>query len=130
MLYSDLPSRPREPSDMFLNKKQLRNYDSTMSWLLISSPAISFQKEMREVPAGVGCQSQQEHEPPKYQYGSHPSLVFGDAEFLRQDARARGKLDVQCQDLGHASERGVCSRQRIVGLAKFDRDPWTYMNTK
>ena len=27
---------------------------------------LSFSKEMREVPAGVGCESQQEHDPPEH----------------------------------------------------------------
>ncbi len=85
---------------------------------------------MRDVPAGVGCQSQQEHDPLERQYRPHPELVLGDAERLRQNARAGGQQNVQSCDFSYGSERGVCRRQGVVGLAKFERYLWTYMSTK
>src|SRR6266852_539713 len=100
--------------------------------VLPGSPLFSnsFPEQMGHVPAGVGCQSQQEHQPPEDKYCSHPDLVLSDAQSLRQNARARSQQDVQSADFGHASERGVCGRQPIVSLAKFARYFWTYMNMK
>jgi hypothetical protein len=92
--------------------------------------SISFPKQMRDVPTTVGCESQQEHEPPEHKYGSHPDLVFGNAEFLRQKARARSQQDVQSRDFGYGSERGVRRRKPVVGFAKFERYLRTHMNAK
>lgn len=54
----------------------------------------SLPKKMRDVPAGVSCESQEEHHPPEKQNRAHPELVIGDAELLGQNARARGQENV------------------------------------
>jgi hypothetical protein len=85
---------------------------------------------MRDVPARIGSESQQEHEPPEHEDASHPNLVFGDAEFFRQNARAGGKQDVQAGDFSDAPKRCVRRRQRVESLAKPGGNPGKYMNAK
>jgi hypothetical protein len=85
---------------------------------------------MQDVPTAVGCESQGEHEPPKRKYSSHPGLVSGDSEFLRQNVRARSEQDVHSREFGDGSKRRVHRRQGVVSLPQLGGNPGKHMNAE
>lgn len=85
---------------------------------------------MLDIPAGVCCHSQKQHNPPEHEDGSHPNFVSGESQFFWQKARARSQQNVQSGDLGNASECCVRCRQRVVSLAKLGRNPGKHVDLK
>src|SRR5690242_14143066 len=43
-------------------------------------------KNVGDIPARIGCESQKKYQPPEREDGSHPQLVTLDAQSFRQDA--------------------------------------------
>jgi hypothetical protein len=68
------------------------------------SPLSSSAKQPGNIPAKVGREAQQEHEPPQHEHAPHPGFVPRDAELHGQQRRARGEQNVQGRQFGDRSE--------------------------
>ena len=73
----------------------------------------------RYVPTQIRRESQNEHQPPKHKQRSHPKLIPGDPQFLRQDVRSRRQQHVPTpRVLSQFQALRVGRRQRVEKICQ------------
>jgi hypothetical protein len=115
---------------MFYRKHPVGVHAFLEGFRTTSSSSASQFMELGSIPAGVRCDPQQEHNPPKHKHASHPELVSGKPEFLWKKICSCSKKQIQPGGLSDASKCGVCRSDTVVGLAQLLRESRTDLQAK